>query len=276
MGSKRRYKITPETDVYHRMFDRLRIESNILNSGSNKRNIFAPNLGERFELEGLLLKYKGIPDGPNKGAYFVPDAQQWRMAIILTLEAELLQIEQRWKNYQARVMREGRKCPEKMPDEMEERLYKTQATYDIALEEFEDIQRRLEVFTKAEEAIHAQRVLEKGPHGMAVLKGGRIAELDGQRCGLSSEGIPVITEKTSPFFGMSTADYFEFIVHPWGLAKKERRKQLRREVKRNIRDKMPLKSSAPWSKKWPENVKNYLQNGTEKGDNKDDKKTGNK
>jgi len=261
MDTKRRYPNTDEFTVYHSRFDLLRGQSSILNEHKS-RNFYNPNLADKSELQSLLLRYQGVQSGDNKGYYYAPDDRHWERCKLLALKESITMIEKEWEAYRQRIVQEGRKRPEKMPSNLLIRLHEKQAEYDVAELECEEIQRRLKEFLKEEEKIHKSKVLKFGPHGQAKLAGGRIAILDGQRCGLSPEGVVVIIEKTSPFYGMSTVDYFEHIVTPWGLAKKERRRQLKCEVKQGKRDKMPAKYNAPWRRTWPEGVRNHLIKNT--------------
>jgi len=280
MGSKRRYKpITEEHRVYHRSFDRYRLQSKILNSGGEIPNhqtiIFDQN-----NLKGILLELKGN----EKGMWFRTYDNSWNKAALPIIEEQLQEINLDFKIYQQQRVNRGFPKTEKMPRELREKKFKLEARQDVLREEIEEIERRLKEFTKREEQGEDSRLLCDGPTGTGKLTKGILVEIAGQKVRLDRNSVLIIDDSRSPYDGMLVADYREHVSEPWVLAKRlieRERSDMQRElgsqgrsdsfveewrkrmdelnsVHSEWRDLFALKfSGKPSMPQWPEGVKNY-------------------
>jgi hypothetical protein len=151
---------------------------------------------------------------------------------IPVVERELRRIDKEFKNLNQKKINEGKAPPERMPAEMQERKLVAEARYDIAKAELEEIEKHLKAIEKQELKQHEKTVLRYGPKGTSKLSDGVIAEVDGQKVEIKS-GVPVISDQASPYNGMTSADYFDYIVKPWNRLQKELpdKQKLKRKLK---------------------------------------------
>lgn len=223
MGSKRRYKpIKEEHRVYHKSFDRYRLESRILNSGNEIPNQYSI-INDHDYLQGLLLELKGN----EKGEWFNSTDRRWCKALLPTVEEQLKQISTDFKNYKQQKVNEGFSKPDKMPTELYEKQLKTEARLDVLKEEIEEVERRLKTFDKQRHKVDDKKVLRDGPVGVAKLRDGVLAEISGQRVSLNKNSALIIDDTNSPYDGMLVADYRKHVSEPWSAAKRiiDREKQ---------------------------------------------------
>jgi len=102
-----------------------------------------------------------------------------------------------------------------MPPKLMERKLVAEAQLDVARSEIKRLKERLSDFDGEEDKKHRDEILKGGPIGSGKLQRGVLHILDGQHVGEGSDGLLFIDEPGSPYYGVSTAAYFESVVRPW-------------------------------------------------------------
>lgn len=74
----------------------------------------------------------------------------------------------------------------------------------------------------------------KEPRGSAKLQNGNIISIDGLKCSVSEGGTPYISDESSVYYLMSTADYYKHIVTPWLKANRKNEKEIKKQVIQNF------------------------------------------
>lgn len=243
----------PEYKFYNDCFDRFLILSDILNADNpiGSRSI----IWDRVSIEAEIVR---------RSTQLIPD-----------IEKLLQEVETTFKGYCERQVNQGHRKPESWPQHLlEKRLY-NEAWLDITKREIEVLneqlhKRYIEPIQQAEE----KSMLARGPIGIAEMRGGVLILIDGQKCE-KIDGIMVITSLTSPYKGMSVADYREYVSKPWTITKRKRAAELERQRAEEIRktgkssinvsigNKVIDKSSLP---AWPDGVPNLLMSISEQAE----------
>lgn len=252
MASKRRYApIRDEERTYHETFDRLRLDSQILNAGGQ-----APSIYTILHDKGNLEAFKRELEGDSEGYYYRPDSRRHIHASIPAMKEALEEIDDDFKQHQQSIVNTGRAVPTELTPELKEKKLITEAKLDVYLEEAEVITEKLAKFTEVETKRSDGAVLERGPQGAGSLRDGLLNVIDGQDVSLMKK-VLVIDDDRSPYDGMATADYFTHVVKPWC---KERSK-LRREQLALSKEKGKNTSYTPNARPpvpgWPERIKNH-------------------
>jgi hypothetical protein len=206
MGSKRRYKIGIHK-TYDDCFDRFRLDSQILNSGSAAPgDIFKIIDWSKDSLKSLLLELKGNEEG----YFYKPDSQIHQLASIPAIENKLTEIDEEFKRYQQMKVNEGHALPEQMPLELMEQKLKAEAKLDVYSEELEQIQKMLEKCDKKEQEASNKNFLNRKRLGCGKLRCGILISVDGQHVSTLND-VLIIDDDKSPYDGMATSDYFTHI-----------------------------------------------------------------
>lgn len=109
---------------------------------------------------------------------------------------------------------QGHRPPDAMPPDLKENWDLLCARLQVAEEELDVLEKALKQREKKEEA-NELPCLTYGPQGQGVLKGGVLVYLDGQKIKPGYDGTLRINDSRSPYDGMCTADYFDFVVRPY-------------------------------------------------------------
>ena len=127
------------------------------------------------------------------------------------------ELEDQFEHYQAICAREGRIIPQKLEDvsTIFEDWLQAAARPDIAQEEEDYIQEKLQAFIDAEQLESDARLLEFGPRGIGKLRNGQLCLIDGQNVSVDDKGVLIINDERSPFHLMSIEDYKKHVIGPW-------------------------------------------------------------
>lgn len=243
----------PEYKFYNDQFDKFLILSNILN-GDNPiggRSIIWDRAAIEAEIDRLTTKL--IPD----------------------IEKKLHELESSFNGHCEQQINRGYKKPERWPKDLLEPRLKFEAYMDITKREIEVLNEQLnkrfiEPIKQAEE----KRMLERGPLGVAEMRGGILILMDGQAC-KKIDGVMVITSEKSPYKGMAVSDYREYVSKPWIISRRKRAAELEKmkaeEILKNgysnivvsMGNKVIDKSSLP---PWPDSVPNLLVSNSEQAE----------
>lgn len=195
MSSKRRYQPIGKYPVYSKEFDRLRMASVILNP--DPRPSINMIFWNKDTLKSELIKTLGN---------FKPLAQE-----------KLNNIEIKFQDLQTDCRNQGKKISVEMPESLQNEKYKVEASIDVLTEEAEFLTEKLKTISDRVEKIDESLILRMGLqcsgnfHGIGTngyQPDVAPAMLDGQHLEmLPKEKILIISEKTSPYFGMAVSDY---------------------------------------------------------------------
>jgi hypothetical protein len=237
----RRYSPISLNPTYNRFFDILKSASPVLAGQKGPPNASSLNLNDLQSLKYQLYLRTGDKDGmiPKKGTH-VPALLKEAENLIKEINGEFVITQQTAVNH-------GRPAPKEMPKEMKHRLWKAEAKEDIVKSEIETLERWIGDIESKKAVVDDGKVLQHGPQGNGVLRGGILYELDGQRVAVDKKGELFINDDRSKYNKMKTADYLSLIVVPW---KKENAKIARafleQQRKGIIKDTTRRPPKAPW------------------------------
>ena len=248
--SRRRYKCG-ENPLYDRVFDARKMKSPILNPAGFHVADIALQMSDKAGLKSLLTELEGNEEG--KFWSHSPSPARWLNSRIKNAELAIAGIEDRFQNVRQQAVNAGHRPPSKMPKDMTEELLRSEARLDVVLEETEKIRKLLSEIERREQKQDDKKVLQRGPMGAGRLVDGICVWLDGQCVEPDHENVLRIIDDRSPYNGMRTADYFEFVQKPWC---KLRDKMQTEERKRGEDDPgySPRRNARPPLPPWPVNV----------------------
>lgn len=255
MASKRRYQPIAKYPIYSKHFDKLRMQSNILNEESrpSMKTVF----WSKDTLKAELVKIVGS---------YIP-----------ALDEKLSGIDFQFEDLQTECRNSGREIPIELPLSLQNQKYQIEAEIDVALEEKTVIQEKIKTYTDKAEKEDTTKILQYGLRCAGSFHGIGTnyyqpdiapAMLDGQRLELlTKEKILIIAEPSSKYLGMSVVDYRRLAKQWQSDRMKDDEKlllQLQKEAKENGLPRPNAtgrsmsctisKSNLP---KWPEGVKNW-------------------
>jgi hypothetical protein len=158
--SRRRYHPIGTEPIYDDRFDRLRVESVILNRNAraNSQRYAAMNLNDPQVCELLRLEWVG----GEQGEYLKNNTIV--IARIPACEQALRENTQKFKRYRQQKVNEGNPVPDETPELHKERM-ELEAWHDVLQEEEEEIERWLERVKEPVQAADDAQVLRRGPVG---------------------------------------------------------------------------------------------------------------
>ncbi len=218
MELKRRYPDSNETQSYHIHFNRRRDFSDILTPGNIDLHS-VPN--DRRNVESLIIEKVGNGDG----RYNLP-GQKSRLAALPSIEKELGDLEEKFQKSRQKSINEGRMPFEKYPIELQNKKHRLEAEQDVIESELIILRQILSRFTDEEDDRKRKLMLRYGPYGNGQLKGGFLSEIDRQRVEPNEDGVLIITEKSSPYRGMRSIDYYALVCKPWRKASAKLKKEM--------------------------------------------------
>lgn len=264
----------PEYAIYHNEYDRLRVDSNILNSGNRVPNAHSI-LWNKENIESELYRFFGDENGNFKrsGVYHA--------AAIPLIEGKLKAIDKNFKRFQQERVNSGYEKPETMPEDLKQEQLKLFARLDVFNEEAEFLEQQLKKYLEKEKTTDDSMVLAYGLRCAGHLHGTRaknrslvntLKDIDGQTVELVDE-VLVITDIRSPYRGLRVIDYRK-LADIWQKERKEaarmRLLKLQEEARKEgltIPSQLPASSIKKVNKaslpKFPSWAKNYLKNGTD-------------
>jgi len=238
--AQRRYSPISTNPEYNRYFDVLKVNSQIL-SVQKIPNVSSINLDDLRSLRYYLYLRTGDSDGiVEKDRLKVASMKKAAQDGVKAVHDEFAKIKQTTIN-------QGRPVPSEMPKELKIRLWKAEATLDIVAGEIEQLEKLIKELESKKADSSSQKVLQHGPIGSGVLRGGILFQVDGQRVGKTKKGELFIDDPRSKYNGMLTADYFSKIVIPWKQANAELLKEyLKKAQAGEIDSKSTPKPRVPW------------------------------
>ena len=99
-----------------------------------------------------------------------------------------------------------------MPADMPREWYENAARLDVAGEELDLVEERLKTIADCEQKASDEAVLQYGPIGIAKLKAGVLAIIDGQNVAMDDDGVLRIMDSRSPYDTMRIEDYKQHVV----------------------------------------------------------------
>jgi hypothetical protein len=201
---------------YHDVIDRLMLQSQLVNGGNRQpsvHSIFYDKENLQTALYGIIGDESGLTNRRN----------QTRIATKPFVENQLVEIDEKFKNYCKSQLKQGRAKPTVWPLELLQERLKMEANLFILNEEIIEINRRLKLFAEKDKEISDKDILKFGPRGHARLQNSVLVEIDGMGVRehyvkKGEESILIIDEthqKAKPFNGFSVVDYRQYISTPW-------------------------------------------------------------
>jgi len=211
MASKRRYPIKEQYRIYSDEFDRLQMQSIVLNSSQRGLTIdHSGDWSDRNFIRSLIMEWKGASGARNvKDGYYIDHNDKSTLAKLPTVTEKLgvlkEQIEQHRKEVETKQGREF-----KLDSDVQEKLFLLEARFDVVQEEIEELEK---IYNQLEEPVREKKkkdILRNGLRGATSLLNGTLSEIHGQSTRLIDNGedqILVISEEQSPYFGMAVLTY---------------------------------------------------------------------
>lgn len=186
--------------------------------------------------------------------------------IIPELESNLAGVKKQFLNYQQQRINEGWDKPTEMPPDIKEEFYQLEAQINIRQNELEKVEKIINGFKKAVDNSHQKEVLQYGVQNSGSLRGGVIAEIDGQKVSVIGN-YPVIDDEFSPFDGMRVADYRSRVCpphHQRKLRKQLEAEKYKKECHKNNKPVDQGKYQRLWNYQevdttWPVGIKNWKE-----------------
>lgn len=207
---KRKYLPIEKYPVYNNLYNRLMLDSRILNGGSELIPSAFTELWDKRHLTETLKMYVGDASGfrENDGAR--------QLALIPSCEMKLKQIEKRFEEYQLMRVNNGYARPKEMPLALQNEFYECEARLSILQGEKEVIENKLKQITDAAKKAEADLVLAFGLrcnanfHGIgtsAYQPEVALAQIDNQIVSQLKDGTLFIDDPRSPYDGMDLPTY---------------------------------------------------------------------
>jgi hypothetical protein len=265
---KRKYnkeKDTKEFKIYNDFVDRFLIESNILNSGTEKINAYS-TLWDKPAIESAIRELEGEHDG----LYRANDFKDPIPAQITHANDKLWEVNDQFKEYCERKEKQGYNTPTEWPEGMLKERLRWEAHLTVYLRELEFLKAELAKREDAEEEVKVNNdMLAFGTLGVGQIFNNDLVLIDGQKVErIGKDNILVITEPTSIYYGMRISDY-RVMSEKWCAERHAKRKELQKKFNQeyaqtghsNIKvpDGLGIKKVSKTNlPKWPSNVPNYL------------------
>lgn len=206
---KRLYLPIDKYVTYNEAVTRLMVQSEILNQGS----MFPNSRMSFFDREGILSKLLEIA-GDGTGHYMKNG--QSLMASIPTVQLQLKEIEKQFDEYKKMKVNQGYDPVTTMPINMLDKYYFLKAKITVLMEEESTLRKWEKSYTDEKQKEDDSKVLAWGLRGFGRSHGTRtsdpklrdvLAEIDGQKCTLSPEGILYIDDPRTPYNFMYVSSF---------------------------------------------------------------------
>lgn len=254
MAGRRRYKVGDHPN-YDKMFDVRSFESPVLNpKATSVMNAgIVGSMNSRQGLESLLVEWKG-----DKNGHFQANGQQCPSKLKQAEDA-IQKIQNDFAVSKQAQINSGKRPDKQMPADMLRKLHEFEALVDIRISEVSALEKALANSKDSDDKQSDRNVLARGPIGSGRMSGGILVVVDGQQVSKSADGQLFIDCKASPYHGMLTADYFDYVVKPWCGKRDQLRNEMREQCLENQRNGLPPGQVAfdamPPIPPWPEQVK---------------------
>ncbi|MFY0684037.1 MAG: hypothetical protein JXR20_05750 [Balneola sp.] len=195
-----------KNQIYHDTYDKLMKNSVIFNDAKRSKDLSnATIMFGISESKGALIELIG-----NEKGYYRKEGN-WYEALIPIAKKAMIPVLNEFKRWQDQQVRSGLSLtrPKKWPTDLEEKRLKAEAVLDIRIAEKKALENHIKELEKAKESERKQLVLPNGPQGRMAQANSNspITAADGQQVSYTLDGIPFISEKDSPYFGMSIFEY---------------------------------------------------------------------
>jgi hypothetical protein len=201
-------------NTYHDEVDRLTLNSQILNSGSEKPSIHT-KFWDKHSIECEIYTMLG-----NENGLYLKDKDVF-IAFIPGVKMKLEELQEKFLKYKKNQIEQGKNEPSEMPAGMLTERLLLEAKLLVFEEELAELQKRLKTFSDKDKEISDSKILQYGPIGQGKLNDGILSSIDGMHTKeiKTDKGFVLIIDedhlKAKDFNGYSTADYLQFIVEPW-------------------------------------------------------------
>ena len=246
MASKRRKEYLPiakdpKFRPYHKFFNQYRMESQILNGGSQLIPNVNTILWDKRSIIARLLELKGSEEQNGEYKDYYGD---FKSSVMLITKLKLEEIEQRFINLNQQRWNSGMQVFKEMPEELFNEKLALPAREDVTLEELEELERQLELTKLVESKEDDSKVLSHGLRGNGKFHGTRakddrlinvLAIIDGQKVD-EHNGLLIIKDLRSPYNGMAVVDYRKFC-NDWALERQAVETKLRKLQETEIKEK---------------------------------------
>lgn len=263
---KRKYT-RKENPTYNHLVDKLMVLSDILNGGRERVPSAFTQFWDRNLCSSVLLELVGE----------AADGKYMKKGLLTTavkpyLEAQLMELEQKFEQYKKDRIRQGFPMPTEMPGDMLKEKYGLEARLTVIDEEIRELRRRLDEFRQPEQEADDRHVLQYGLHEHGKLRDNKLVTIDGQRVAENPDMVMIISDDRSPYNGMAVSDYRQ-LARQWRADRKRMADEAFRQLQeRCIAEGKPVPQAPPITSmrkvsraslpKWPEGVVNHLQYGT--------------
>lgn len=193
--------------VYDQEYDRLRMQSKVLNNNSNVG--FGQQFWDKSNIISALSNLQG-----NASGFTIRDGKKIPCKIGL-IKDEIRELEFQFSDYCHKQTMQGKSKPSIWPEKLETQRLKAEATLSVYEEEVVQLTKWLDNFAGMSQLANDNFVLKHGAVGASRLREGKIVEIDGMTVSFNSEGIAYIGDTRSPYNGYSVADYTLHIVNVW-------------------------------------------------------------
>jgi len=204
--------------------------------------------GKSQPIRQHLVEIVGDPATPGFVMYKSP--QNFKRSILGNLEARLALLDEDFRAYKRRMVREGHETPREWPVALLDQKNQLKARIAIRKEEVQQLKKDLAEALKIEEAAEPEGTKclprDKSLWGIAKLRHGVIETIGGQRCTLKTtddgDQIVCIADSRSPYNGMPVWMFKAQITKPMGIELRWRQMQENRRAKAEKRAAKPLRS----------------------------------
>ncbi len=221
--------------IYDDLFDRKRLESNILNYDPIPS--IHTIIEDKQNLQSLLLERVG----DEEGNYYRSGIA--RRAFLPMIRSKLYAIHVQFEIIKETFVKRGFEKPTTLPNDLRDKQLRLFAEEDVTLEEIETLELKIKNFTDREQEEDNSRVLEYGLKCSGHFWGfkapteemvNQLHDLDGQLITMHPDGFLIIDDKRSPYDGMKVSDYHK-LAKAWTMERLksdgEKLKRLQKEAK---------------------------------------------
>lgn len=246
--------------IFDDSYDQRLTGSRILNSGEMNLSILTL-FWTKSNIKYELLKLTGS----EKGLYM--DQGDTMQAIIPLLEQKLTNIQINFENMNIEREMRGQAPYEELPANLLKEKLQIEASIDVHLSEKALLEAKLKGWEMQAEQVRETHVLEYGLRCQVQLHDGKITTIDNQRVEYI-EGVPIITDKSSRYYGMSVAD-FRKLSEQWLTDRRNADAEKLRKMQESDKvNGLPIRKSLPLRTRktvdvnglplFPKEFKNYL------------------
>jgi hypothetical protein len=253
--------ISEEFIIYHEEYDRLRMDSKVLNANANQIG-FSQILFDRDRITIEIQKRVG----DDKGIFIMQNKQN--IAVIPFIKGQIKQVEEKFLSHCRQRELMGYETTEEFPPEMLKEKLLLEAKLSIVEEEVTELQKRLKNYSDKEIKEDETNILKYGLMQSGQMHDGKLISLDGQKI-ITVDDVLVI--ENGPYRGLSLVLYRK-LAKEWKQARdkadqeklKLRHEQAKKEgkpISSFLRSRHAIdKSSLP---AFPKNAINYFENEKE-------------